>query len=335
MNLLFIGGTGTISTDLVDYAIRQGAAISVLNRGNRAESLPADANLIQGDMTNEADIAAKLACKHFDVIVDFISFVPADIERAYRLFAGKTAQYVFISSATVYEKPPKCVPITEETPLGNPFWDYAQNKESCERKLAELAQTSGFPYTIIRPSHTYCNRSVPVAIHGDNGSFQVIARILAKKPIIIPGDGTSLWTLTHSRDFAPLIWPVFGNAQAIGEAYHVTSSQALSWNEIHDQIGYALGQPVEKVHIPSPLLAKLDAKFEKELLGDKAHSLIFDNTKVRSLTEIPHTCKPFTHWIGGVVETVLNEPRYQPRDPAFDTWCDETIDAWQKATTTL
>ncbi len=235
MKALFIGGTGTISSSITDLAASLGWEVYLINRGPRNADLPVNVNAIECDINDEERMSGLIREMRFDVIVDFICYTREHAQRDFRLFNGRTDQFVFISSASAYMKPPKGYPVTESTPLCNPFWQYSREKIACEEYFTGLCRNEGFPVTIVRPSHTYCERSVPVGLHGKNGSWQVLKRILNGKPVIIHGDGASLWTLTHSRDFAKAFVGLMGNIHAIGEAVHITSDESLSW----DQIGRA------------------------------------------------------------------------------------------------
>lgn len=230
MKALFIGGTGTISMAITRMlAGNPDWEFYLLNRGNRIEQIPQGVHVIQSDIQDEASVAEKLSGMQFDVVADFIAFVPEHIERDIRLFAGKTKQYIFISSASAYQKPLSDFRITESTPLCNPYWQYSRDKIACEERLMREYRENGFPVTIVRPSHTYGDTSVPVALHGAGGSWQVIRRMMEGKPVIIPGDGSSLWTLTHNTDFAKGFVGLMGNAHALGEAVQITSDESLIW----------------------------------------------------------------------------------------------------------
>ena len=223
MKVLFIGGTGTISSAITRQLAARGDELYLLNRGNRNADLPDSVRIIKADIGDEADVASKLEGMSFDVVCDFIGFVPAQLERDYRLFNGKTKQFMYISSASAYHKPVREYRITEATALANPYWEYSRNKIACEEYLMKMYRENGFPVTIIRPSHTYCERSVLVGVHGDKGSFQVLKRMMEGKPVIMHGDGTSLWTITFNEDFAKAFIGLMGNPHAIGEAFQITS----------------------------------------------------------------------------------------------------------------
>jgi nucleoside-diphosphate-sugar epimerase len=346
MKLLLIGGTGIISTAISKRALALGWELWLLNRGNRSVefkkgSLQEGAlqegggclRMVTCDISNEAEVARKLAGEHFDAVADFIAFVPAQVERDYRLFKGKTSQYIFISSASAYQKPLSLYRITEGTPLSNPYWEYSRNKIACEEFLMKVYREEAFPITIIRPSHTYDERSVPLGVHGKNGSWQVIKRILDGKPVIIHGDGTSLWTMTSNADFARAFTGLVGNIHALGEAVQITSDESLSWNQIYQSIADALEKPLKAVHVSSEFLAQAgpDYDFTGSLIGDKAVSVVFDNTKLKRLVPGFRFKIRFDKGIRETIAHVLAHPELQKEDPEFDAFCDKVIAVREKA----
>lgn len=329
MKALLIGGTGTISTEITKRCVRNGWDLTLLNRGHTA--VPEGVHLLKGDISNEAEIENALEGQKWDVVADFIAFTPAQAERDIRLFSGKTAQYIFISSASAYQKPLSSPWITEGTPLHNPFWEYSRNKAACERLLRDAYDQKGFPVTIVRPSHTYCERSMPVAVHGRKGSFQVLERIRNGKRIIIPGDGTTLWTLTHSRDFAVAFEGIMGNIHAVGETYHITGDESLTWNQIHECVGAALGKEIKAVHIPSETLGRLWPDMVGNLIGDKSNTVLFDNTKIKRAVPSFITSTSFSRGAAECAEYIYSHPECQIPDPEFDSWCDRMLEAWDRA----
>ena len=335
MKALFIGGTGTISTEISKLCVRKGWDLTLLNRGSAAERVPESACVLKGDIRNEEEIAALLKDRTFDVVADFIVFTPEDVQRDIRLFTGKTAQYIFISSASAYQKPLASPWITESTPLCNPYWEYSRNKIRCEEILEAAARENGFPFTIVRPSHTYCERGVPAAIHGPKGSFQVLERMRLNKPVIVPGDGTTLWTLTHSRDFAVAFEGLMGNPHAIGDCYQITSDEKLTWNQVYAAIGRALGVTPKLVHMPSELLGRLYPDLVGNLLGDKANNVLFDNTKIKRAVPAFCAVTRFDQGAEEAVRYVYAHPECQIPDPDFDAWCDEVIAGWEEMTAKL
>ncbi len=267
----------------------------------------------------------------FDVVADFIAFVPQQIERDIRLFTGKTSQFIFISSASAYQKPLSHYRITESTPLANPYWEYSRNKIACEERLMEEYRQKGFPITIVRPSHTYDERSVPLAVHGRKGSWQVIDRIIKGKPVIIHGDGSSLWTLTHNTDFAKAFVGIMANPAAIGEAIHITSDESLTWDAIYDSIGRALGVTVKKVHVATDFLIACDPGLTGSLLGDKTHTVVFDNSKIKRLVPGFTATMRFDQGVRLCIDYLLSHPELQVADDEFDLFCDRIIAAQNEA----
>ena len=278
MKVLFIGGTGVISSACAELALARGIELYLLNRGESARPAPAGARILHADIRDRAQTQAALAGLAFDAVVDWVAFTPEHIAADIELFRGRTAQYVFISSATVYEKPPRRLPITESTPLEQPLLAYAANKIACEERLEQAHRTEQFPVTIVRPSHTYDRTKLPTL-----GYYTAIARLRAGKPAVVHGDGTSLWVLTHHRDFAVGFVGLLGNPRAVGEAFHITSDELLTWNQIYTLLARAAGAEPNLVHVPSEVIARFDPELGAGLLGDKAHSVIFDNSKIREL----------------------------------------------------
>ena len=332
MKILFIGGTGTISMAITRLLAKQGHELYLLNRGNRNEALPEGVKTITADISNEEETAKKLEGMNFDCVGEFIGFVPEQLERDFRLFAGKTKQFIYISSASAYRKPPVGYVITEETPLDNPYWEYSRNKKACEEYLTERYKKDGFPVTIVRPSHTYDERSVPLGVHGSGGSWQVVKRIMEGKPVIIHGDGSSLWTITHNSDFAKAYAGLIGNPKAIGETFHITTDESVSWNEIYGYIAEALGTELKACHISSETLAAMGKQYDftGSLIGDKSNSVVFDNAKVKTL--VPDFICEVTarNGICRTVKYILEHPEYQNEDKEFDEWCDRVIAAVEK-----
>lgn len=331
MKILFVGGTGTISMAITRLLASRGDELYLLNRGNRNEGLPDNVKQIIADIDDEKDVAEKIKDLSFDCVGEFIGFVPSQLERDFRLFQGKTKQYIYISSASAYQKPVKGYVITEETPLENPYWEYSRNKKACEEYLMERYQKDGFPVTIVRPSHTYDERSVPLGVHGENGSWQVVKRIKEGKPVIIHGDGTSLWTLTHNSDFAVAYAGLIGNEKAIGEAFHITSDESISWNEIYKDIADALGVELKPYYVSSKTLADFGKyDFTGSLIGDKSNSVVFDNSKVKSLVPEFSAKVSIKDGIASTVKYILEHPEYQKEDKEFDEFCDRLIAANEK-----
>ena len=330
MKILFIGGTGTISAAISKLLISQGHDLYLLNRGQRNEILPEGAHYLVADINDEAKVAGLINDLDFDCVADFIAFVSEHLQRDYRLFKNKTKQFIFISSTSIYQKPLSDYRITEATPLANPYWQYSQDKIACEDYLMKLYREEGFPITIVRPSYTYDERKAPIGVRGNNGTWSVVKRILGGKPVIIQGDGTSLWTMTHSSDFAKGFVGLIGNVRARGEAIHITSDETLTWNQIYQCIANAVNKPLVAVHVSSEFLAAAGPyDFHGGLLGDKANSVVFDNAKLKRLVPEFVAVKRFDQGIKETVDYILSHPEYQFEDEVFDRWCDEIIESLQ------
>ena len=324
---LFIGGTGTISMAITRQLAKGDEwELWLLNRGSRKEELPEGVKVLNGDVNDEAKIAELLGDMTFDTVCDFIGFVPAQVERDVRLFSGRTKQFMYISSASAYQKPVGDFRITEGTPLANPYWEYSRNKIACEELLMKEYRENGFPVTIIRPSHTYDERNVPMGVHGSKGSFQVLKRMMEGKQVIVHGDGTSLWTMTHNSDFAKGFIGLMGNVHAIGEAYQITNDETLTWNQIFWAIADVLGVEYKPYYVASDYLASF-GKYDLYggLLGDKSNCVVFDNTKLKRA--VPGLCMNvrFEQGVRSTIEYILSHPECQQEDPEFDAWCDRLI----------
>lgn len=325
MKALFIGGTGTISSAAAELAMQRGAELTVLNRGSRPE--PEGAEVLRADVGDEDAVRKLLSGRRFDTVADFNVFTPEQAERDIRLFSGKTDQYIFISSASAYQKPPAAYPITESTPLRNPYWEYARNKIACEEILTAAYRSNGFPATIVRPSHTYGKSGVPLAIHGKNGGWQVLERMKQGKPVIVHGDGLTLWTFTYNEDFAKGFCGLMGNPHALGQTVHITGDEAITWNDAYETIGRALGVKPNIVHIPSDFLAAFNPELLGSLLGDKAYCAVFDNSKIKRLVPGFRADIRFDEGVGRCVAYLSEHPELRVPDPEFDTWCDRVVAA--------
>jgi len=322
---LFIGGTGTISSAITRrLSWMEDWELWLLNRGNRNDRLPENVKTLTADIRDEKAVNEVLKDLRFDVVADFIVMLPEEIERDIRLFSGRTAQYIFISSASAYQKPLSLLPITESTPLANPFWQYSRDKIACEEALTEEYRKNGFPMTIVRPSHTYSDRYLPLVL---GGGWQIIQRMRAGKPIIIPGDGTTLWTLTHNTDFAKAFVGLMGNAHSVGESVHITSDESLTWNRIYQTVGEALGVEVDLRHIASDFLIACDPGLEGPLLGDKSVTVMFDNTKIKRLVPGFNATVRFDEGVRGILDAIFADSSLQFPDEEFDLWCDRVIAA--------
>ena len=337
MKALFIGGTGQISTAIVKRLAADPLwEVWTLNRGNRRENLPENVHLITADINNEADVAEKIKNLYFDVVCEFIGFTVDHVERDYRLFKNKTRQYIYTSSASAYHKPAAGYVITEGTTLANPYWQYSRDKIACEEFLMKKYREEGFPVTIVRPSHTYDEKHIPLGVHGKNGFWQVIRRMLDGKPVIIQGDGTSLWTLTFNEDFAVGYTGLMGNRHAIGEAFQITGDETLTWNQIYETIADALGVELKAYHVASDFLAAAGAAygydFEGSLIGDKSVSVVFDNSKLKKLVPDMRTTIPYHRGVRIALDYILGHPEEcQTEDPEFDEWCGKVISVMENA----
>ncbi len=310
MKILFIGGTGNISSAVSEQLIGLGHELWLLNRTGSAAIKGAHSLL--GDIHNPA-VNSQLNDHHWDVVVNWIAFTPADIQRDIDLFSNKTQQYVFISSASCYQNPGPSALITERTPLSNPYWDYSRNKIAAEHALMASYKQLGFPATIVRPSHTY-SRVIPLTIGGWT-EYTCVARMKKGLPIVVQGDGTSLWTLTHARDFAVGFIGLLGRSEAIGEDFHITSDEYLSWNEIYQLTAEAVGVEAEIVHVTSERICQFDPDYRGTLLGDKSVSALFDNSKIKRL--VPHFCAkiPYKDGIRETLAWFAADPSRQRVDP--------------------
>ncbi len=323
MKVLFIGGSGIISSACSALAVERGIDLYLLNRGQTAtRPIPAAANIITGDIRAPGSAAAALGDQHFDVVVDWIAFTPDHIAADLALFRGRVGQYVFISSASAYQKPPARLPITEATPLDNPFWQYSRNKIACEEMLMVAYHDEGFPVTIVRPSHTYDATLLPF-----HGGYSALDRLRRGKPLLVHGDGTSLWTLTHHRDFARAFLGLLGEPRALGEAYHITGDEWLTWNAIAHQLAAAAGVEANIVHVPSDLVAKFDPGWGDSLLGDKSHCAIFDNSKIRAIVPDFAAEIPFAEGAREIVAWYDAHPERQIVNAEFEATTDRIIAA--------
>lgn len=325
MKVLFIGGTGNISTASSRLAVAKGIDLYLLNRGTSKKTI-ASASVIMGDINKPKELNA-LKEQYWDVVVNWIAFTPEDIERDIALFRGKTKQYIFISSASCYQTPLSYPVITESTPLCNNLWDYSHNKIKCEQRLQQAYSEEGFPITIVRPSLTY-DTVIPIAIGGFN-SYTTADRILNGKEIIIHGDGTSLWTVTHSDDFAKGFVGLLGLTQAIGHAFHITSDEILSWNTIYKILADSLGKEAKVVHIASDFICKIAPSLTGTLLADKAESVIFDNTKIKTFVPGFKATIPFAEGIKRTLKWLDEHPDKKRVDPEENREIENVLSAYQ------
>ena len=327
LKVLVLGGTGVISSAVVRRAVGVGHDVTVLNRGrSQAEEVhapPEGVRTLQADVRDATAVRAAIGDQRFDVVASFFAFVPEHVSAELEIFAGRTGQYIFISSASAYQTPPARLPVTEATPLRNPYWAYSRDKIACEDLLVARYRETGLPMTIVRPSHTYDPTSVPL-----DGGWTVVERMRRGAPIVVPGDGTSLWTLTSSRDFARAFVGLFGLGSTIGSAFHITSEEALPWNEIYTTIGRAAGVVPNLLHVPSDAIAAADAEVGAGLLGDKAHSMVFDNSAIRSVVPGWHARVPFAQGAREIVAWHDADPTRRRVDARVDALFDRLAERY-------
>ena len=322
MKVLFIGGTGIISSACSQRALEQGIDLYLLNREQSVRPVPAGAEVLRGDARDPQSVRAALGDLSFDAVVDFIAFTPAHVEADLACFRGRTHQYIFISSASAYQTPPASLPVTESTVLDNPFWQYSRDKIACEERLVRAYREEKFPITIVRPSHTYDCTSVPI-----EGGWTAVERMRRGQRVIVHGDGTSLWTLTHHADFARGFVGLLGNSHAIGEAVHITSDEWLTWNQIFELFARAAGATAKLVHVPSEVIAAYDPERGAGLLGDKAHSMVFDNAKIKRL--VPgYACRiPFSVGVEEIMSWHDADPARRRVNDTFNATCERILAA--------
>ena len=329
MKILFIGGTGNISTACTRLAIKKGHEVYLLNRGKTKPGvIPAEAKILHADINNQKEVRKVLEGHQFDSVANFIAFTKADVERDYQLFRNITKQYIFISSASAYQKPLSHPIVTESTPLKNPYWQYSRDKIACEDYLMQTYRNNDFPVTIVRPSLTY-DTVIPVAI-GSWTDFTIIDRIRKGKSVIIHGDGTSLWTITHAEDFAKGFVGLLGHQQAVGHSFHITSDEILTWNQIYEAVANAAGADLKAIHIPSEFIARFDDFQTGNLLGDKAVSVIFDNTKIKTFVPEFKATIPFKEGIKKTVKWFEADPERMVIKEENNQFIDKVINAYQK-----
>ena len=324
MKVLFVGGTGIISSAVSQLAVKRGIELYHFNRGKSHRKIEGVKH-ITGDIRNVKQTKEQLKNFHFDVVVNWITFTPEQAKSDIEIFSGITDQFIFISSASAYEKPISKLPITEETPLNNPYWQYSRDKATCEEIFLNAWKEKKFPVTMVRPSHTYDNTLIP-----NDWGYTVLDRMIKGKKIIIQGDGTSLWVLTHNTDFAVGFVGLFGKKEALGEAYQITSDELLNWNQIYQMMSNELKVPLNAVHIPSDFIAQFDPEHGAGLLGDKAYSVIFDNSKIKKL--VPEfNCKiPFSEGVKDIISWYKEKKEWQVVNKEINARIDEIILAYEK-----
>lgn len=327
LKVLVLGGTGVISSAVVRRAVEVGHAVTVLNRGRSAleavHTPPEGVRTLHADLRDAEAVRDATAGEEFDVVASFFAFVPDHVSQDLDVFADRVGQYIFISSASAYQTPPARLPVTEATPLRNPYWRYSRDKIACEDLLVSRYRETGFPMTIVRPSHTYDATAVPF-----DGGWTVVDRMRRGAPVIVPGDGTSLWTLTNSRDFARAFVGLFGMAATIGSAFHITSDEAMSWNEIYRTVGHAAGVEPNLVHVPSDAIAAVDDDLGSSLLGDKAHSMVFDNSAIRSVVPGWRARVPFAQGAREIIAWHDADPSRRRVDERMDALFDRLAERY-------
>jgi nucleoside-diphosphate-sugar epimerase len=332
MKVLFVGGTGLISSACTHLAVERGVDLFLLNRGSDPDRARGATSLV-ADLRNEAATELALAGHRFDVVVDWIAFTAEDIERDLRLFGNRANQFVFISSASAYLKPLGDWLIREDTPLANPFWDYSQNKIACEERLMRAYREDGFPVTIVRPSLTYGDTQVPLVVNSWELPYTAIARMRQGKPLIVPGDGTSLWTITHNSDFAVGLVGLLGRRGAIGHAFNIMSDEVLTWDEIYRQTAAAAGVETRIIHIASDFIAACMPEMKGTLLGDKAGSAVFDTTKIKRFVPDFRAVMPYAEGIRRTIAWFDADPARQRVDAEMDARWDRLIAAYEQGLT--
>ncbi len=330
MKALFIGGTGVISTAVSKLAVERGIELYLFNRGRASEFVAKGAKVIKGDIRDVKAAGNTLKKYEFDVVVDWVAFTADHVEADIELFAGRTGQYIFISSASAYQKPATDYSVTESTPLANPFWQYSRDKIACEDRLTAEYRSSGFPVTIVRPSHTYGLTQIPAALNSWQRPWTIIDRMRKGKKVIVPGDGTSLWTLTHNTDFAAGFVGLMGNIRAIGHAFHITSDEVLSWNQIYGILARSAGVEAKIVHIPSDFVARFDTDEGANLLGDKSYSAVFDNSKIKRFVPGFVARVPFAEGVKRSIEWFEADKSRQLVDDQYNQFLDTVLDAYEK-----
>jgi nucleoside-diphosphate-sugar epimerase len=324
LKVLFIGGTGIISSACTDLCVEKGIDVTLLNRGLTDRPIPKDVRIIRADIRNPEQIKSILSNEKFDVVVDWIAYSQDHVEKDFEIFKEKTSQYIFISSASTYQKPPDSLPIKETEPLINPHWEYSRNKIKCEEYLLQVFNDYEFPVTIVRPSHTYDRTKIALS-----GGYTALNRIREGKKVIIHGDGTSLWTLTHHQDFARGFVGLLGNSKTIGEAYHITSDEVLTWNQICETFSDTVGMPANIIHIPSDFIFSYDKEWGEGLLGDKAHCMIFDNRKIKNINPDFQIKIPFKEGAKEIVTWYDENPDRKVIDQAWESKMDEIIERYE------
>ena len=330
VKVLFIGGTGVISAACTRLAAERGIDLTLLRRGQRQANIPANVETITADIHDPVASAEALRDLSFDAAVDFIAYTLDDIERSLRLFRGRTRQYVFISSASAYQKPVPSYPITESTPLGNPYWQYSRDKIACEECLMKAYRDEGFPVTIVRPSLTFDETWIPLVMNSSQKPYTIVDRMLRGQKVIVPGDGSSLWVITHSSDFAKGLIGLLGNPKAIGEAFHITTDEAMAWDQLYQAVAAAAGVEAKLVHIPSDFIIACLPDQRGRLLGDKAVSAIFDNSKIKHFVPDFRATTTFAEGIRQSLAWFAAEPARREIDDVANAAWEKLIAAYER-----
>jgi nucleoside-diphosphate-sugar epimerase len=329
LKLLFIGGTGIISTACTALAVQRGMDVTLLTRGRQISQSPSGVKTLIADVHDPA-LIQKLEHESFDAVVDWIAFTPADIERDLKLFRGRTRQFVFISSASAYQKPPAHYLITESTPLANPYWEYARQKIACEERLMQSFRDEAFPVTIVRPSLTYGETLIPLVLNSWQKSYTAVDRMLRGQKVVVPGDGSSLWVVTHNTDFAKALVGLLGQQQAVGQAFHITSDEVLTWNQLFRTVGAAVGVEPHLVHIPSDFIAACIPEKKGTLLGDKSVSVVFDNSKIKRFVPDYSAATTFAEGVRQSLAWFNADPARKQIDHQVNATMDKLIASYEK-----
>lgn len=326
LKVLFIGGTGIISSACSPLVLEKGYELYLLNRGQSQRAAPPGAKILNGDIRDPDSVREAISEQDFDVVVNWIAFTPEHIETDLELFRGRTGQYIFISSASAYQTPPRVMPVTESTPLHNPYWEYSRHKIACEERLMRAYREEGFPMTVVRPSHTYDKTLLPM-----HGGYTVVNRMRQGKKVIVHGDGTALWTMTHHRDFAVGFVGLLGNGRAVGDTFQITSDEWLTWNQIFAMVADAAKTEAHIVHVPSDFINRFDQNWGASLLGDKTHSMIFDNTKIKRLVPEFNAVIPFEQGAREIMAWYDADPARQKVNHELDATIDRILQAYERA----
>lgn len=325
MKCLFIGGTGVMSTEVTALALKKGMDITMINRGNHMDRIPEGVKLIKGDL-DEVSVQEQIKDEYYDIVMNFVVYKPEAAERDIRLFNGKCSQYLVVTSACIYEKPVKAFPLTESACVANSPWDYARDKIAMEEVYRKAYKELGFPVTLVRPSHTYCMWSIPVSL---GGGWEVVSRILRDKPVVVQGDGLTVWTITHARDVAVGMVGLFGNSHAIGEAVHITTDEIITWDDIYKSIARVLHKEVKLVHISTEMICAAMPNEWGHFMGDISHCAIYDNTKIKRLVPAYHAETTADEGLREAVEYLMAHPEMQKDNPEFDAKCDALVAAYE------